>query len=707
MEGCGERLGDAQRTTSSRPQCLTSPGNRRVRARFLERRGPHAPAGQPDVEQILPHPSRVRLPHRWGKRRMPRYGVDACACSWSSPSRRSWPWSAILLLTRGTRTRRRPRRPRTPRPSAPSRARPRPCAGSTRDRNKLLGGGADAFEERVEELRGYPVVVNKWASWCGPCRAEFPVFQKAAVQEARRIAFLGVDSNDNDDDARRVPRTSSRCRTRATRTRPRGRAACSTASAPSRPPRSTTRPASSRTCTRARTRRSTSCCATRAATPGVGAPMPEVRIDPLTRPAHDRRGRARRPARRRLQRRAAPADRPGDGPLPRGPRGPHAARAVRAAPGRRRARTRPAGPCAWCRTSTRRSSRATRRRRRGPGRRPARARARRAGDVRRAPGDRRARGDRQRAAAGGVAARARRRAARAWRWTCWRERMRAHDGAAYVHVIVNEGREAGASLPHTHAQLYALPFVPHAIARERERFTAYSDRTQGRNLLEDLLQEEVRLRERLVAYDSEAVAICPFASRVPFQVQIVPRAPRARFEDEGPLGAALLHEVLGRLERRARRAAAAQHVGPHGAARGGVLLLADRHAAAADAPRGARARRRASTSTSCRPSARPSCCARRDPDRRGDRGRDRGRGRRRAPLARRARTRLAAPADVGGALVSLLPIAIFFNLGGARVRRGRRHRPRVRLRRRRRDGRRSPTWSARGCCDCRGRRSAR
>ena len=74
----------------------------------------------------------------------------------------------------------------------------------------------------------------------------------------------------------------------------------------------------------------------------------------------------------------------------------------------------------------------------------------------------------------------------------WRERMRTHSDAAYVHIIVNEGKEAGASLPHTHAQLYALPFVPAQVARERERFTAYSDRTQGRNLLEDLLQEEVK-----------------------------------------------------------------------------------------------------------------------------------------------------------------------------------------------------------------------
>ena len=129
----------------------------------------------------------------------------------------------------------------------------------------------------------------------------------------------------------------------------------------------------------------------------------------------------------------------------------------------------------------------------------------------------------------------------------WRERIRAHDGAAYVHVIVNEGRAAGASLPHSHAQLYALPFVPATVARERERFTAYSDRTHGRNLLADLLQEEVRRRERLITVDAEAVAFCPFASRVPFHVQIVPRAPAPRFEDDGPLGAGLLHEVLGRL----------------------------------------------------------------------------------------------------------------------------------------------------------------
>jgi UDPglucose--hexose-1-phosphate uridylyltransferase len=129
----------------------------------------------------------------------------------------------------------------------------------------------------------------------------------------------------------------------------------------------------------------------------------------------------------------------------------------------------------------------------------------------------------------------------------WRERMHTHGEAAYVHVIVNEGQDAGASLPHTHAQLYALPFVPAAVARERERFTAYWQTTNGRNLLEDLVQEEVRRRERIVAVDGEAVALCPFAARVPFHVMLAPRRPAARFEDDGPLGAALLHGVLRRL----------------------------------------------------------------------------------------------------------------------------------------------------------------
>src|SRR5207245_401387 len=122
----------------------------------------------------------------------------------------------------------------------------------------------------------------------------------------------------------------------------------------------------------------------------------------------------------------------------------------------------------------------------------------------------------------------------------WRERMRAHDDAAFVHLIVNERREGGASLPHTHAQLYAMEFVPAAVAREREHFGAYATRTMGGNLLQDLVQEEVRRRERIVAIDEECVLMAPYASQVPYQLLIAPRTPRPRFEEGAPDGAAML-----------------------------------------------------------------------------------------------------------------------------------------------------------------------
>jgi len=131
----------------------------------------------------------------------------------------------------------------------------------------------------------------------------------------------------------------------------------------------------------------------------------------------------------------------------------------------------------------------------------------------------------------------------------WRERMRVHADSACVQLIVNERREAGASLPHTHAQLYALGFVPADVARERERFGAYATRTMGQNLLGDLVAEEVRLGERIVAIDDDAVLMAPYGSRLPFQLMLAPRRPLMRFEDDGPTGAALLHDGLRRLGR--------------------------------------------------------------------------------------------------------------------------------------------------------------
>ena len=65
----------------------------------------------------------------------------------------------------------------------------------------FLPGGRDAFEKRIEKERGKPVVVNKWASWCGPCRLEFPFFRDQAKERKGQVVFLGVNSNDNRGDA--------------------------------------------------------------------------------------------------------------------------------------------------------------------------------------------------------------------------------------------------------------------------------------------------------------------------------------------------------------------------------------------------------------------------------------------------------------------------------------------------------------------------
>jgi UDPglucose--hexose-1-phosphate uridylyltransferase len=132
----------------------------------------------------------------------------------------------------------------------------------------------------------------------------------------------------------------------------------------------------------------------------------------------------------------------------------------------------------------------------------------------------------------------------------WRERMRFHARAAYVHVIVNERREAGASLAHTHAQLYALGFVPAAVARERERFASYNQHTMGGDLLADIASEEVRRRERLVAIDDDALLICPWASRSPFELRIVPRTPAPSFELDGEVGLGMLRTALRALKAR-------------------------------------------------------------------------------------------------------------------------------------------------------------
>ena len=63
---------------------------------------------------------------------------------------------------------------------------------------KIAPGGLDAFSQQLADVKGYPVVVNNWASWCIPCRTEWPWLQQAAADDLDRVAFMGVNTDDED-----------------------------------------------------------------------------------------------------------------------------------------------------------------------------------------------------------------------------------------------------------------------------------------------------------------------------------------------------------------------------------------------------------------------------------------------------------------------------------------------------------------------------
>jgi cytochrome c biogenesis protein CcmG/thiol:disulfide interchange protein DsbE len=79
---------------------------------------------------------------------------------------------------------------------------PAPLAALHERAATLETGGEGAYRRQLAALKGYPVVVNAWGSWCGPCRAEFPIFARVSTKLGKRVGFLGLNVVDNNEAAR-------------------------------------------------------------------------------------------------------------------------------------------------------------------------------------------------------------------------------------------------------------------------------------------------------------------------------------------------------------------------------------------------------------------------------------------------------------------------------------------------------------------------
>lgn len=122
----------------------------------------------------------------------------------------------------------------------------------------------------------------------------------------------------------------------------------------------------------------------------------------------------------------------------------------------------------------------------------------------------------------------------------------------YVQILKNHGQGSGASLGHPHSQIIAVPFVPAQVDRELIRAEEYH-RSRGTCMLCDLIEHEMADGNRIVYSNDAFIAVTPFASKMPFEMWILPMAHSRSFGQLDQGSALLLADALRAIANGLRR----------------------------------------------------------------------------------------------------------------------------------------------------------
>lgn len=122
----------------------------------------------------------------------------------------------------------------------------------------------------------------------------------------------------------------------------------------------------------------------------------------------------------------------------------------------------------------------------------------------------------------------------------------------YVQVFKNHGELSGSYILHPHSHVLATPIVPARIAAEAVNCRSHY-LTKERCLLCDIVSQEIRQGVRIVSMNRNFIAVCPFASRFPYETWVLPRFHEAFFENTGDPGvrldfAAIVLDLMKRIE---------------------------------------------------------------------------------------------------------------------------------------------------------------